>query len=85
MLVQGLTDYSWYNNRLFLMFWLMAGLTACYIRSGREQLDDAPFQNRPDESESVLPREEKSARRAEKKKRGAERKGRQPAAGSAKN
>lgn len=78
VLVQGLTDYSWYNNRLFLMFWLMAGLTACYIRSGREQLDDAPFQNRPDESESVLPR-------TEKKKRRAERKGRQPAAEPAKN
>ena len=73
VLVQGLTDYSWYNNRLFLMFWLMAGLTVCYIRSGREQLDDTPFRNGPDESESVLPRAEK--------KRGAKRKGRRPAAG----
>lgn len=73
VLVQGLTDYSWYNNRLFLMFWLMAGLTVCYIRSGREQLDDTPFRNGPDESESVLPRAEK--------KRGAKRKGRRSAAG----
>ena len=78
VLVQGLTDYSWYNNRVFLMFWLMAGLAACYIRNGREQLDTAPFQNRPDESETVLPR-------AEKKKRNAARKKRQQAAGPAKN
>lgn len=28
ILLQGLTDYVWYNYRLFLMFWLVVGLTA---------------------------------------------------------
>lgn len=28
MLLQGLTDHVWYNYRLFLMFWLVIGLTA---------------------------------------------------------
>lgn len=35
VLVQGMTDYAWYNYRLYLMFWLVCGLAAAYIRSGR--------------------------------------------------
>ncbi len=38
VLIQGLTDYSWYNYRLYLMFWLMVGLTVAYARSGREMI-----------------------------------------------
>lgn len=34
VLVQGMTDYSWYNYRLYLMFWLVAGLVVAYIRNG---------------------------------------------------
>ncbi|MBQ2708104.1 MAG: O-antigen ligase family protein, partial [Clostridia bacterium] len=28
VLAQGMTDYIWYNYRVFLMFWLMLGLCA---------------------------------------------------------
>ncbi|MGN1128942.1 MAG: hypothetical protein ACI4T6_08325, partial [Candidatus Flemingiibacterium sp.] len=28
VLVQGMTDYIWYNYRVFLMFWLLLGLSA---------------------------------------------------------
>jgi len=34
VLLQGMTDYAWYNYRLYLMFWLMCGLASAYIRSG---------------------------------------------------
>ena len=37
-LVQGLTDYTWYNYRVYLMFWLTAGLSAAYVRRGRDEL-----------------------------------------------
>ncbi len=37
-LVQGLTDYTWYNYRVYLMFWLAAGLSAAYVRRGRDEL-----------------------------------------------
>ncbi|MDD4772456.1 MAG: O-antigen ligase family protein [Eubacteriales bacterium] len=33
ILVQGMTDYVWYNYRIFLIFWLVAGLTAAVKRS----------------------------------------------------
>lgn len=35
VIVQGMTDYSWYNYRMYLMFWLVCGLTVAYIRCGR--------------------------------------------------
>ncbi len=38
VLIQGLTDYSWYNYRVYLMFWLAAGLGVACIRSGRAEL-----------------------------------------------
>lgn len=37
-LLQGLTDYIWYNYRVFLMFWLMAGLSMAYVRRGQAEL-----------------------------------------------
>lgn len=36
VLAQGMTDYAWYNYRLYLMFWLVCGLAVAYIRSGRQ-------------------------------------------------
>jgi len=33
-LMQGMTDYSWYNYRVYLMFWLACGLASAYIRNG---------------------------------------------------
>lgn len=41
VLVQGMTDYSFYNYRLYLMFWLVAGLAVGYIRDGRKKLSYA--------------------------------------------
>ncbi|MBE6625711.1 MAG: hypothetical protein E7628_00810 [Ruminococcaceae bacterium] len=38
VIVQGMTDYSWYNYRMFLMFWLVSGLAVAYIRNGRSQI-----------------------------------------------
>ncbi|MBQ3859201.1 MAG: hypothetical protein II779_01630, partial [Clostridia bacterium] len=55
VLVQGMTDYAWYNYRLFLMFWLTAALAACYIRNGRSELETPYFESSPTSSEKVLP------------------------------
>ncbi len=41
VLAQGITDYSWYNYRLFLAFWLVCGLTSSYIRNGMSQIPDS--------------------------------------------
>ncbi len=41
VLAQGITDYSWYNYRLFLAFWLVCGLTSAYIRNGMLQIQDS--------------------------------------------
>lgn len=38
VLVQGMTDYAWYNYRLYLMFWLVCGLASAYVRSGSQQI-----------------------------------------------
>ncbi len=39
-LVQGLTDYSWYNYRVTLMFWLVIGLSVALTKNGREYAPD---------------------------------------------
>jgi len=48
VLVQGMTDYAWYNYRVYLMFWLVLGLTTGYVRSARAMLleGDAPEEDR---------------------------------------
>jgi hypothetical protein len=33
-----MTDYAWYNYRLYLMFWLVCGLASAYIRNGSSQI-----------------------------------------------
>lgn len=40
VLAQGITDYSWYNYRLFLAFWLVCGLASAYIRNARGSISD---------------------------------------------
>lgn len=40
VLVQGMTDYTWYNYRVYLMFWLVCGLAAAYVRCGRDLLEN---------------------------------------------
>ncbi|MBO4264544.1 MAG: O-antigen ligase family protein [Clostridia bacterium] len=39
ILLQGATDYVWYNYRLFLMFWLIIGITSAVTRCSR--IEDA--------------------------------------------
>lgn len=34
VLAQGMTDYVWYNYRIFLLFWLLVGLTIASRRAG---------------------------------------------------
>ena len=41
VLAQGMTDYIWYNYRVYLIFWLLIGLTVATART-------ALFENRPD-------------------------------------
>ena len=37
VLIMGLTDYVWYNNRVFLMFWMVIAIVNAYIRVGKEE------------------------------------------------
>ncbi len=37
ILVQGMTDYVWYNYRVFLMFWLIIGLSSAFVRLNRDE------------------------------------------------
>ena len=39
VLIQGLTDYSWYNYRVYLMFWLVAGLIPALAKNARRAAD----------------------------------------------
>jgi len=38
VLVQGMTDYAWYNYRVYLMFWLILGLASGYVRSAKTMI-----------------------------------------------
>ncbi|MBE6542305.1 MAG: hypothetical protein E7672_07655 [Ruminococcaceae bacterium] len=56
VLAQGMTDYIWYNNRLFLMFWLVCGLTVGYIKCGRSFIErpNDSFTNDSQKSETEI-------------------------------
>ncbi len=44
VLVEGWTDYSWYNYRVFLIFWMTVGLTVAFTKNARKCLrDDESF------------------------------------------
>ena len=38
-LLQGMTDYIWYNYRVYFIFWFVLALTSAYIRVGRSELN----------------------------------------------
>ena len=40
-LVQGLTDYVWYNYRLFLLFWMLAGLGVAHIFTAKSTVEES--------------------------------------------
>ena len=45
VLIQGMTDHIWYNYRIFLIFWLIIGLTNAYRRVGLSQKSDSLFRH----------------------------------------
>ena len=40
-LTQGLTDYVWYNYRLFLLFWMIAGLGIAHIFTAKNTVEES--------------------------------------------
>lgn len=40
VLLQGMTDYVWYNYRIFLMFWLVIGLGVAHLRCYQAEKND---------------------------------------------
>ena len=66
VLVQGMTDYAWYNYRVYLMFWLIVGLTSAYIRAGRAMLMEMP-EDEDDCASLDLPYRTGARKRAAKK------------------
>lgn len=59
-LVQGFTDYTWYNYRVYLMFWLCAGLCAAFVRCGHAEAERVrgfalAEENMPTEADLDLP------------------------------
>ncbi len=40
-LVQGLTDYVWYNYRIFLLFWMLLGLGLAHVRTASATEEEA--------------------------------------------
>ena len=46
LLIQGLTDYVWYNYRIFLLFWMIIGLGVahvCAAKNTEEEMDTIYF------------------------------------------
>ena len=41
VLAQGMTDYIWYNYRVYLIFWLLVGLTVATARAAQTENRDA--------------------------------------------
>jgi hypothetical protein len=39
LLLMGLTDHVFYNYRVFLMFWLLAGVSVAQTRVGRAEME----------------------------------------------
>ncbi len=60
LLINGLTEYIWYNPRIFLLFWLILGLVGAARRLGMMESD--PIMREPDayDLDLVLARKRKS-------------------------
>ena len=35
ILIQGMTDYIWYNYRIFLLFWMVVGLGIAHVYAAK--------------------------------------------------
>lgn len=55
VLFMGMTDYAWYNYRVYLMFWLIIGLSSATVRIGRKAIErcDSSEKNNILESEKA--------------------------------
>ncbi len=42
-LVQGMTDYVWYNYRIYLLFWMLLGLGLAHIRTAKDTEEESPL------------------------------------------
>ena len=40
LLLNGMTEYVWYDNRIYLLFWLVAGLITAIRRIGLHKLEE---------------------------------------------
>ena len=53
-LLQGLTDYSWCNYRVFFIFWLVLALIPAYVKHYNKEIDSFGIrferEGAPDES-----------------------------------
>ncbi len=59
VLAQGLTDHIWYNYRVYLMFWLVAGLVSAYARLGDREisfsLPEKVYSDAQGEADELIP------------------------------
>lgn len=46
-LVQGMTDYIWYNYRVFFVFWIVMGLSVAFRRCGQETEEHDSYKRLP--------------------------------------
>ena len=49
-----MTDYAWYNYRVYLMFWLIVGLTSASVRSADTYINNTVTEE-PDNASLDLP------------------------------
>jgi len=63
VLAQGMTDYVWYNYRIFAMFWLVIGLSCAIMRAYSAEkcnyVSDEPFIELDKDSFTVIKRSKK--------------------------
>ena len=41
LLIQGLTDYVWYNYRIFLLFWIIVGLGVAHVYAAKDTEEES--------------------------------------------
>ena len=41
LLIQGLTDYVWYNYRIFLLFWIVVGLGVAHVTVAKDTEEES--------------------------------------------
>ena len=61
-LLDGMTDYVWYDNRIYLLFWLVAGLITATRRIGMQKLEEFPREPDACDWRATLARGRKSSR-----------------------